>query len=86
MPLGKSGILQGKRATTYHLRDGYRQKQLATFGAEVVNERIVIDGNLITSYCPETAPDVAFELLRKLAGTDQMIPVREAMGYCEQRG
>lgn len=86
LPLGKSGILQGKRATTYHLRGGYRQKQLATFGAEVVNERIVIDGNLITSYCPETAPDVAFELLGKLVGTDQMIPVREAMGYCEQRG
>ena len=31
LPLGKSGILKNRKATTYHLRDGYRQKQLAKF-------------------------------------------------------
>ena len=81
LPLGKSGILKGRKATTYHLRDGYRQKQLAEFGVTVVNERVVVDENVITSYCPETAPDVAFELLRKLIGTEGMLVVKHAMGY-----
>lgn len=81
LPLGKSGILYGRRATTYHLKDAYRQKQLAEFGAVVMNERIVIDKKIITSYCPETAADVAFELLRQLVGFDKMKVVREAMGY-----
>lgn len=82
LPLGKSGILAGKKATTYHLNNGLRQKQLAEFpGVEVVNQRVVVDGGVITSYCPETAPDVAFELLRKLVGTQKMNRVRQAMGY-----
>lgn len=81
LPLGKSGILYGRRATTYHLKDAYRQKQLAEFRAVVMNERVVIDKNIITSYCPETAADVAFELLRQLVGFDKMKVVREAMGY-----
>ena len=81
LPLGKSGILRGKKATTYHQKEAYRQKQLAEFGALVINERIVIDENIITSYCPETAPDVAFELLKRLIGFDQMKIVRQAVGY-----
>ena len=79
--LGKSGILNGRKATTYHLKDGYRQKQLAEYGVSVINERIVVDGNVITSYCPQTAPDVAFELLKKLIGYEKMQIVRQAMGY-----
>lgn len=81
LPLGKSGILKNRKATTYHLRDAYRQKQLAEFGVDVVNERVVIDGNVITSYCPETAADVAFELLKKLVGEEKMSIVKKAMGY-----
>ena len=81
LPLGKSGILNGRKATTYHLKDGYRQKQLAEYGVSVINERIVVDGNVITSYCPQTAPDVAFELLKKLIGYEKMQIVRQAMGY-----
>lgn len=81
LPLGKSGILNGRNATTYHLKEAYRQKQLASFGAVVINEPIVVDDNVITSYCPETAPYVAFELLRRLVGTDKMTLVKHAMGY-----
>ena len=81
LPLGKSGILKDRRATTYHLNNGHRQKQLAEFGVNVVNERVVVDDNIITSYCPETAPDVAFELLKKLCGNEKMLIVKEAMGY-----
>ncbi|MCL1632019.1 DJ-1/PfpI family protein [Sporolactobacillus sp. CPB3-1] len=43
LPLGKSGILTGRHATTYHLGDGKRQAQLSAMGAKVVDEPIVID-------------------------------------------
>lgn len=81
LALGKSGIMKNRKATTYHLQDAYRQKELAAFGVAVVNERIVIDDNVITSYCPETAPDVAFELLKMLCGEENMKVVKGAMGY-----
>lgn len=81
LAVGKSGILQGKKATTYHLNGGRRQKQLTEFGVNVVNERVVVDDRIITSYCPETAPDVAFALLEMLQGTETMQVIRAAMGY-----
>ena len=81
LPVGKSGVLKGRKATTYHLRDAYRQKQLKEFGVEVVNEPIVVDQNIITSYCPETAPGVAFKLLERLTSTEQMEIVKKAMGF-----
>lgn len=81
LPIGKSGVLKGRKATTYHLNGAHRQKQLAGFGVNVVNERIVVDDNVITSYGPETAPDVAFELLKKLCGNEKMLIVKRAMGY-----
>jgi 4-methyl-5(b-hydroxyethyl)-thiazole monophosphate biosynthesis len=81
LPLGKSGVLRNRKATTYHLRDGYRQKQLAEFSVDVVNEPIVIDKNIITSYCPETASKVAFKLLELLTSKEQMEIVKKAMGF-----
>jgi len=81
LPLGKSGVLKNRKATTYHLRDGYRQKQLAEFSVNVVNEPIVIDKNIITSYCPETASGVAFKLLKLLTSKEQMEVVKKAMGF-----
>ncbi len=81
LPVGKSGVLKGRKATTYHFKDGYRQKQLKEFDVDVVNERIVVDKNVITSYCPETAPGVAFKLLEKLTSTEQMEIVKRVMGF-----
>ncbi len=81
LPVGKSGVLKGRKATTYHLKDAYRQKQLEEFGVVVVNEPIVVDDNIITSYCPETASGVAFLLLEKLTSTEQMEIVKRAMGF-----
>lgn len=81
LPIGKSGVLKNRKATTYHLNGALRQKQLAEFGVNVVNERVVIDDNIITTFCPETAPDAAFELLRKLVGDEKMLAVKQAMGF-----
>ncbi|MFT4104337.1 MAG: DJ-1/PfpI family protein [Lacrimispora sp.] len=82
LALGKSGILKGRNGTAYHLNGGYRQKQLAQFGVNVLDSPIVVDGNVITSYCPETASGVAFKLLEKLTSAEQMEIVKEAMGFC----
>lgn len=81
LALGKSGILQGRNATTYHLDGGKRQNELREFGARVLNEPVVVDANIITSYCPETAIKVAFALLEKLISPEAALPVKKAMGY-----
>ena len=66
LPVGKSGVLNGRKATTYHLRGAHKQKVLQGFGATIVNSPIVVDDNIITSYCPQTSYGVALLLLEKL--------------------
>ena len=81
MPIGKSGALKNRKGTTYHLNGGFLQKQLKEFGVDVINEPVVVDDNIITSYCPETAPKVAFKLLKMLTSEDEMTVVKKAMGF-----
>lgn len=81
LPIGKSGVLEHRNATTYHLCDGYRQRELAEFGVNVVDEPIVVDQNIITSYCPRTANDVAFLLLETLLGEEKVNVVKAGMGW-----
>ena len=81
LPLGKSGVLCGRQGTTYHLNNGYRQHQLASFGVNVVNQPIVIDGNIITSSSPATALDVSFKLLEMLTSTENCRHIKHLMGF-----
>ncbi len=81
LPIGKSGILKGKNATTYQLMGSNRQKQLAEFGATIINQPVVVSNNIITSWCPQTATDVAFNLLEKLRSKQDADNVRNIMGY-----
>lgn len=82
LPLGKSGILQGRNATTYNLNNQLRQKQLAAMGATVIpDQSIVIDNNIITSYNPLTAFDVAFTLLESLTSRENTDNVKRLMGF-----
>ena len=81
LPLGKSGVLQGKKATTYDLLDGVRRKQLADFGAIIQDERIVIDKNIITSTGPSTGLDVAFKLLEMLTDKENVDLVKKYMRF-----
>ncbi|MFN8208467.1 MAG: DJ-1/PfpI family protein [Bacteroidales bacterium] len=83
-PLGKSGVLKNRRATTYHLNNGYWQDKLKEFGVIIVNEPVVVDANIITSYCPSTAPAVAFELLKMLTSEEEMKEIKTAMGFLEK--
>ncbi|RJE85112.1 DJ-1/PfpI family protein [Paenibacillus sp. 1011MAR3C5] len=80
--IGKSGVLEGRRATTYNLNNRKRQLMLKEMGALVVpDERIVVDRNIITSFNPSTAFDVAFMLLEKLTNADNANEVRGLMGF-----
>lgn len=81
LALGKSGVLNGRRGTTYHLKGGRRLEELRAMGVDVVRESVVVDKNIITSYCPETAVKVAFKLLEMLTSPAAAAQVREIMGY-----
>jgi 4-methyl-5(b-hydroxyethyl)-thiazole monophosphate biosynthesis len=81
LALGKAGILQGRPATTYDLGGGKRRRQLEKFGAIVKDERIVRDGNLITSIGPGTALDVAFLLLEMLTSGENVSHLRREMRF-----
>ncbi|PAB60158.1 DJ-1/PfpI family protein [Anaeromicrobium sediminis] len=82
LPIGKSGVLNGRKGTTYSLNDGKRQNELAQFGVNVVSDKpIVIDKNIITSYNPATAFDVAFTLLESLTSKENTDNVKRLMGF-----
>ena len=81
LPVGKSGILTGRCGTTYNKKNGDRQETLKEFGVHVLNEPIVVDGNVITSWNPSTAIEVALLLLEWLTTKQQAEHIRELMGF-----
>jgi 4-methyl-5(b-hydroxyethyl)-thiazole monophosphate biosynthesis len=81
LPLAKTGRLSGRRATTYHLGEGRRRRQLSELGAVVVDEHIVQDGQFITSSSPATAVEVALRLLAAITTEANAQRVRHLMGF-----
>lgn len=81
LPVGKSGVLTNRHATTYDLLDGIRRKQLSEFGALVQDKMIVVDKNIITSTGPSTGLDVAFILLEMLTDKKNVAKVKEYMRF-----
>jgi len=79
LPLGKSGVLKGKTATTYN--NPIRREALHGFGVEVINQPIVTDDKMITSWNPSTAVDVALLLLEHLTTKANADKVRRLMGF-----
>ena len=79
LPVGKSGILKGLQATTYN--SNIRRKALAEFGAQVIHQPIVMDNNIITSWNPSTAVDVALLLLEHLTTKSNAESIRKLMGF-----
>ena len=80
LAIGKSGILTGRRATTYSLKPK-RQEKLRSFNVNVVNEPIVVDDNIITSWDPSTGIDVALMLLERLTSKKNADHIRKIMGF-----
>ena len=81
LPIGKSGILKKRNATTYDLLHGMRRKQLSDFGAIIQDERMVVDKNIITSTGPSTGLDVAFKLLEMLTNSENVNLVKKYMRF-----
>lgn len=81
LPVGKSGVLNGRNATTYDLSEGFRRKQLADFGAKVQDKHIVTDKNIITSTGPATGLDVSFKLLEMLTSLENVNEVKKHMRF-----
>jgi 4-methyl-5(b-hydroxyethyl)-thiazole monophosphate biosynthesis len=81
LPLGKCGILAGKKATTYD--SPARRNALREFKAEIVNQPVVEDGRIITSRNPASAVDVAFLLLEKLSDKANAGHIRRIMGFIQ---
>jgi protein deglycase len=83
LPLGKSGILKNKKGTTY--KKAIRQETLKGFGVNVINEPIVIDDYIITSWDPSTAIDVALLLLELLTSKTNADYIRQIMGFDDKK-
>jgi 4-methyl-5(b-hydroxyethyl)-thiazole monophosphate biosynthesis len=83
MPVGKSGILANRKGTTYNITP-IRQQTLGGYGVHVVNEPIVIDDNIITSWNPSTAIEVAFTLLEMLTSAKNADYIRRIMGFVKK--
>ncbi len=81
LAVGRSGALAGKNATTYHLGNGVRRRQLADFGANVMDEKVVRDGHIITSTAPASAMEVAFQLLEMITSRHNADRIRHLMGF-----
>jgi len=80
LPIAKSGALTGRKGTTYCL-SGTWLDVLRGFGVEAVNQPIVVDGNIITSWNPSTAVDVALLLLEFLTSKPNADYIRSIMGF-----
>lgn len=64
--LGAAGLLQGKRATTHWMSRHF----LADFGATPVDERVVVDGNVVTGGGVTAGVDFALRIVAEAAGRE----------------
>jgi len=83
LPLGKSGVLKDKKGTTYN--SAIRREALEGFGVNVINQPIVIDDNMVTSWNPSTAVDVALLLLEHLTSKVNADNVRRLLGFDDKK-
>jgi len=73
MALGAAGVVAGKTATCY---PGFEDK---VTGARLVNDRVVVDGKVVTSRGPGTALEFALTLVGLLAGKEAEAGLSEGM-------
>lgn len=83
LPIGKSGILKDRKGTVYN--SPIRREALKGFGVHVVHQPIVMDDNIITSWNPSTAIDVALLLLENLTTKNNADKIRQLMGFDDRK-
>ena len=62
--LGAAGVLDGLRATTHWID----REELASHGAEVVSDRVVFQGKVVTAAGVSSGIDMALALVARIAG------------------
>jgi cyclohexyl-isocyanide hydratase len=75
--LGAAGLLRGRRATTHWMSRPF----LRDFGATPVEERVVVDGNVITGGGVTAGIDFAFRVVAEVAGRDTAEAIQLAIEY-----
>ncbi len=74
MALGRTSVLEGKRATCY---PGFEQHLPG--GVTHTDERVVVDGRLVTSRGPGTALEFSLALVEQLVSKDRADQLRHGM-------
>jgi transcriptional regulator GlxA family with amidase domain len=78
--LAAAGLLTGRRATSHWLA----LDQLAGYGAEPVRERVVFDGNRVTSAGVSAGIDMALTLVGRIAGDAVAQTIQLAIEYAPE--
>jgi cyclohexyl-isocyanide hydratase len=75
--LGAAGLLKGKRAATHWMSMEF----LAAFGAIPVEERVVVDGNVVTGGGVTAGIDFALKLAAEIAGEEAAKAIELGIEY-----
>ena len=78
--LGAAGLLSGKRATTHWMS----HSMLGAFGCKPVNERVVVDGNVITGGGVTAGIDFALTVAGEVLGAEAARRIQLGMEYDPQ--
>jgi transcriptional regulator GlxA family with amidase domain len=78
--LGAAGILEGRRATSHWTA----LEELATFGAVPTDERVVVDGKVVTAAGVSSGIDMALWLAAQLTDDDTAQAIQLAIEYDPQ--
>jgi transcriptional regulator GlxA family with amidase domain len=78
--LAAAGLLHGRRATTHWLAAG----QLADWGAQFADERVVVDGKYVTAAGVSSGLDMGLTLAARVAGADVAQAIQLGLEYAPQ--
>lgn len=78
--LGAAGVLDGRPATTHWCAVG----ALEAFGATYTEQRVVVDGKVITGAGVSASIDMALSLVQELAGTEIAQAIQLGIEYDPQ--
>jgi putative intracellular protease/amidase len=78
--LAAAGLLQGKRATS----NWQAYEELRQLGAEVVPERVVFDGKIVTAAGVTAGIDMALMLVQRIAGDELAQAIQLGLEYDPQ--
>lgn len=75
--VAQAGLLKGKKATSYHAFMG----KLVDYGVTPVNERVVVNGRVITGAGPPASADVGMKVVEMLLGSEALQKVKDWVTY-----